>query len=159
MKKWNVCVVSVLFLLTACGEPAGEKEEVKNDLNAVDNISYDLADKTTDAFSFTAFNLDVHYPEGVTYRVYYSAYENTAQAVVYEMGKERISGTQAMNQLTPLFREMSFDQDSSDSLVIQDVLHVFGLSEGYKHFSLRVVYPGESERHYENSKKQPLSNG
>ncbi|WP_051254602.1 MULTISPECIES: YusW family protein [Halobacillus] len=158
MHTWIMLIFSAFFLLTACGEPAGEKEAETAEPNAVDNISYELADSTAGAFSFTAFNLDVHYPGGVTYRVYYSAYDQGAQAVVYEMGRERISGTKAMNQLTPLFREMSFDEDSPDALVINDVLHIFGLDTGYEHFSLRVTYPDEPERHYESSKKQPLSN-
>ncbi|WLR46834.1 YusW family protein [Halobacillus litoralis] len=118
-----------------------------NDMNYETNEKVDKARK---ALPFQQFVLEIDYVDTLSYEIQYVSDESQTRAVIHEIGEEKISGEKALNQLTPHFMELSFDEDSSEQEVIEDVLQVFGLDETYKEFTLRVVYSNGIEAEYED---------
>ncbi|MBX0356314.1 YusW family protein [Halobacillus sp. Nhm2S1] len=118
-----------------------------NDMNYETNEKVDKARK---ALPFQQFDLEIDYVDTLSYQIKYVSNEAQTRAVINEIGEEKISGEKALDQLTPHFMELSFDEDSSEQEVIEDVLQVFGLDETYKEFKLRVVYSNGLEAEYED---------
>ncbi|REJ09639.1 YusW family protein [Halobacillus trueperi] len=118
-----------------------------NDMNDQTNEKVDNAIK---ALPFQQFDLEIDYVDTLSYQIKYVSNEAQTRAIINEIGEEKISGEKALDQLTPHFMELSFDEDSSEQEVIEDVLQVFGLDETYKEFKLRVVYSNGLEAEYED---------
>ncbi|MGR9050020.1 YusW family protein [Halobacillus faecis] len=118
-----------------------------NDMNYETNEKVDKARK---ALPFQKFELEIDYVDTLSYEIQYVSDESQTRAVIHEIGEEKISGEKALDQLTPHFMELSFDEDSPEQEVIDDVLQVFGLDETYKEFTLRVVYSNGLEAEYED---------
>lgn len=118
-----------------------------NDMNYETNEKVDNARK---ALPFQQFDLEIDYVDTLSYEIQYVSNESQTRAVIHEIEEEKISGEKALDQLTPHFMELSFDEDSSEQEVIEDVLQVFGLDETYKEFKLRVIYSNGLEAEYED---------
>ncbi|WP_226579102.1 YusW family protein [Halobacillus litoralis] len=141
-------VILFLIVLSACGGKAQDEAINQPQPANFENVTYDTAKKTSKAFNFTTFELEVDYADTLSYKVDYVYNKEQTKAVIHEIGEESISGEKAMNQLTPLLRELSFDESSTENEVIHDVFNVFGLDETFKEFNLRVVFQSGEQKEY-----------
>ncbi|MEO4055501.1 YusW family protein [Solibacillus sp. CAU 1738] len=149
-------VLLSLFLLVGCNSnkvtnapdnaPSYQKETDKKE----SATSEDIKDVP---FNFTHFSLEVKYSPSETYE---AEYENDSSGVEAEIEdnihNENLKGNKAYEKLEPLFKSLSFDATTQDSVVATDVLKTFGLDENYKEFKLEVRFVDGNKKEYEIKK-------
>ncbi|MCA0968990.1 YusW family protein [Halobacillus litoralis] len=137
-------VLLVLFLLTGCGQNQQAVEDPPLDTTP---ISYDQSDQTEPLFNYIRFNLLVDYEKALSYKVHFDQYQKIAE--IQELKDQRIMGEEAFNQLSPRLSEMSFDEDTPEQEVVQEVLNLLGLKTSFENFALDVEFDSGLVKHYE----------
>ncbi|MBN9652981.1 YusW family protein [Halobacillus sp. GSS1] len=162
MKTVTSILAISLILISGCMADTNEEQMMNYDQqqlsttptsDSINDMNYDTnekVDKARKALPFQQFDLEIDYVDSLSYEIQYVSNESHTRAVIHEIGEEKISGEKALDQLTPHFMELSFDEDSSEQEVIEDVIKVFGLDDTYKEFSLRVIYSNGVEAEYED---------
>lgn len=147
-----------MLVLTGCNTDAPEEQTLVDQpqqmstesTDGFEEVSQPFANKVNTALPFMVFDLEIDYVDTLSYEIEYRQQGEQTTAVIHEIGEEKISGEKALNQLTPHFMELSFDEKSSKEEVIRDVLTVFGLDETYKEFKLHVTYKSGQSVEYED---------
>ncbi|SEH79802.1 YusW-like protein [Halobacillus karajensis] len=116
----------------------------------IDKVPNEKWQHSRKALPFKEFDLEIDYVDSLSFEVEYYTSKDQTSAAIHEIDQEKIVGEKALNQLTPHFMELSFDQDSTEEEVIDDVIHVFGLDDTYKEFKLRVIYNNGNRAVYED---------
>lgn len=158
--NWNTFSIFIFlaFFIVGCSGNTPGEEAIEYEPQSTDNfenISYDPTEQSertkqvSKTLPFTLFNLEIDYVDTLSYEIDYRHTGNQTKAVIDELGEEKIMGKKALNQLTPHFKELSFDEDSSEDEVIADVLSVFGLDETFKEFKLEVTFSNGEQVEYE----------
>lgn len=162
MKTVTSILAVSLILISGCMADTNEEQKMNYEQqqlstpptnDSINDMNYDTnekVDKARKALPFKQFDLEIDYVDTLSYEIQYVSNESHTRAVIHEIGEEKISGEKALDQLTPHFMELSFDEDSSEQEVIEDVIQVFGLDDTYKEFTLRVIYSNGVEAEYED---------
>ncbi|MGI8315260.1 YusW family protein [Halobacillus mangrovi] len=153
MNKKIMLVTAILGAsLTACNDSGKESYTQEVD-DTPRPISYEYTEnnlREENQFTFKEFDLEVDYVDRISYEIEFHQSKNTIKATINDLDQQKVTGQEAYNQLSPLFQEMSFDEDSSEEEVIQDVLDVLDLDQTYKEFELDVTYKNGIEKEYED---------
>jgi len=139
----------VVIMLAGCGD----QDEVNNP-PAENNDTTENNTQTnneTSAFSFKEFELDVDYKgTNQDYEVEYDTLEGKTEASIEDsINDKNLHGDEAMKALTPLFEQLTFNQDTPQAEVIQEVLKVFQLKDDYQEFDLEVTFEDGTKKQYE----------
>ncbi|RID82156.1 hypothetical protein D1953_18540 [Peribacillus asahii] len=133
-----------VIMLAGCGD----QDEVNNP-PAENNTQTN--NNETAAFSFKEFELDVDYKgTNQDYEVEYDTLEGKIEASIEDsINDKNLHGDEAMKELTPLFDQLTFNQDTPQAEVIQEVLKVFNLKDDYQEFDLEVTFEDGMKKQYE----------
>lgn len=152
------CLMFLVLVLTGCNTDGPEQQTLDDQpqqmstesTDGLEDVSHPFVNNGSTAIPFHTFDLEIDYVDTLSYEIEYRQQGDQTTAVIHEIGEEKISGEKALNQLTPHFMELSFDEESPEEKVISDVLHVFGLDETYKEFKLHVTYNSGQTVEYED---------
>ncbi|WP_164908437.1 YusW family protein [Halobacillus litoralis] len=140
-----------ILIAAGCGGTNNKDEAMDTKkLTNIENIAFDTQQTAPNAFRFTKFDMEVDYVDTLSYGIDYEHENQQTKAVIHEIGEERISGEEALDQLTPHFQEMSFDEDTPEDEVIEEVLNILGLDQTFKEFKLEVVFSNGVNKEYES---------
>lgn len=150
-KLLAISILSAAFLV-ACGDD----EEVTN---APDNAPTEQENGATTetitdaAYNFTKFSLDVDYNDNKSLDASYEN-ESTGVEASYEndLNNEKISGNDAFAKMEPMFKNFTFDINTPNDQVIQQVKEAFNVGDDYKEFELEVRYADGAEKEYREVK-------
>lgn len=155
MKKLKgLFILSTLSIgiLAACGDD----EEVTN---APDNAPVEQENGAAvpipaDApFNFTQFSLDVDYGVNKSLEVSYDN-ESTGVEAAYEsdLSNEKLNGNDAYTKMEPIFKGFTFDINTSNEEVIQQVKEAFNVEEDYKELEIDIRFSDGAEKEYRDVK-------
>ncbi|MGI2792282.1 YusW family protein [Bacillus cytotoxicus] len=139
--------------LTGCNAPAKEgttsnkktTEEEKNETSA------DLK------LNFNEFDLDVDYQD--TNKDYEADYKHKSADQKMEAKIEdhkanvNLTSDEAIAKLSPLLKKLTFDKNTPDQEVIDQVVDVFQLDKDYQKFELEVVFSDGTKKEYKKEAK------
>jgi YusW-like protein len=148
--KLNLIISATLsaLLLTACND---DKVENQPENAPAENENKETSNET--AFNFTNFELEVEYKGKKTIDVDYENEKNGMEAAYQnDLADEKLTSDEAMEKLTPIFEGLSFDQNTEDQEVINQVKDAFSIDDNYQKFELEVKFPDGSEKEYSETK-------
>ncbi|MGP4067907.1 YusW family protein [Halobacillus sp. B29] len=149
MKLLSTSFILLLLLLAGCNNANNQSSEPSQNEPAPESISYQQINESR-PFNFNRFELEVDYVDRLSYHIDYVNLENRTEARIDDFDRQKVTGEEAFNQLSPHFREMSFDENTPKDDVISEVLTVLGLEAPYKEFKLEVTYQDGTEVTYED---------
>lgn len=114
------------------------------------SVEYTADSAEKNQFTFKTFDLEVDYVDRVSYEVEFNQTKNNIKASIKDLDQQKVTGEKAYNQLSPRFQEMSFDEDSTEEEVIEEVIEILDLNPTYKEFELDITYKNGIEKEYEN---------
>ncbi|MCS0655263.1 YusW family protein [Cytobacillus firmus] len=139
-----------LFLLTACND---DKVENPPENAPAENQSNETSNET--AFNFTNFDLEVEYKDNKAIDVDYENEKNGMEASYQDdLADQNLTSDEAMEKLTPIFEGLSFDQNTEDQEVINQVKDAFSVEDNYQKIELEVKFPDGTEKEYSETKTQ-----
>ncbi|MBG9449153.1 hypothetical protein ABE67_07370 [Cytobacillus firmus] len=139
-----------LFLLTACND---DKVENPPENVPAENQSNETSNEA--AFNFTNFDLEVEYKDNTTIDVDYENEKNGMEAVYQDdLADQNLTSDEAMEKLTPIFEGLSFDQNTEDQEVINQVKDAFSVEDNYQKIELEIKFPDGTEKEYSETKTQ-----
>lgn len=157
----TLCLLSVV--LFACGKnddnatnvdnnapvsESGANEPTESNQSADNNYS-STNDTNAIPYAFSEFSLDVVYGGNQSYKVDYENEKDGAEASVEnERKNEKVEGNNALAQLEPLFKKLTFDAKSSDEDVKKEILTVFNIDNKYEKIDLEVKFADGTEKNY-----------
>lgn len=150
MHRKTRCIFAVLFslvLLAGCND----KEEVKNppENAPVEDTANNNEGAKDEAFTFANFDLEVDYKENKTIDVDYENEKDSTEAKYQDdLNDQNLTSDEAMDKLTPIFKDFSFDQDTDEQEVIKQVKEAFSVEDGYEKFELEITFPDGTEKEY-----------
>ncbi|MGP4075228.1 YusW family protein [Halobacillus sp. K22] len=149
MKLLSLTLFLLLLLTTGCNNANNQSGEQTQNEPSPESISYQQINEER-PFNFNRFELEVDYVDRLSYHIDYINLENRKEARIDDFDRQKVTGVEAFNQLAPQLREMSFDQDTPEDEVINEVLTVLGLEAPYKEFKLEVTYQDGTVVNYED---------
>lgn len=149
-----------IMMLAGCGDqdevnnPPAENNGTTSNNTQTNNGATSNNTQTnneTAAFSFKEFELDVDYKgTNQDYEVEYDTLEGKTEASIEDsINNKNLHGDEAMTELTPLFEQLTFNRDTPQAEVIQEVLKVFNLKDNYQEFDLEVTFEDGTKKQYE----------
>lgn len=166
MKKLLLVAVPVLALsLAACGNSDDDKKEKEQSTeqkaqNESTNESTDSSVEETDDQTvlddpnlkqetpFRDFSLEVNYPKG-EYSIEYELEMNGEEAEIEdEREQKKVVGADALNEVKPLLKKLTFDQKTSDEDVKKQILSILPIDEDYTNIELEVDFHDHVEKKY-----------
>jgi YusW-like protein len=139
-----------LFLLTACND---DKVENPPENAPAENQSNETSNEA--AFNFTNFDLEVEYKDNKAIDVDYENEKNGMEASYQDdLADQNLTSDEAMEKLTPIFEGLSFDQNTEDQEVINQVKDAFSVEDNYQKIELEVKFPDGTEKEYSETKTQ-----
>lgn len=150
---------SSMLLLGACGNDEEVTEPITNDTSQPADGVEDanpgggLSDENVggEVFGFVEFDLDVDLPDqDDALQVSYDEDRDKAEAEYENKStKENLKGNDAFDKIEPLLAELQLTPDMAEDEVINKVIEVFGIEQGYKSIDIDVTYPDGTEKDYE----------
>ncbi|WP_158583013.1 YusW family protein [Lysinibacillus yapensis] len=105
-------------------------------------------------FNFTHFDLDVEYDKDVSYNVEYENNQNQVSAELEDDANDiDLSGNDAYHAIEPQLESLTFDENTGNEEVLNDVISAFGLKEDFKEFDLEVKFVNGVTKKYEFTNK------
>ncbi|SOB98650.1 YusW-like protein [Ureibacillus xyleni] len=162
--KSFLIVPLLLGVLFGCNDDNDvDQDEVVTDTNKTgqtENTQNVTAGQTTNdqntentQYNFTHFDLDVDYANDFSYDVEYNNNQDVATAEIDdEINKVELKGDDANNQLAPQLKKLTFDENSTDEEVVNEVLSAFELEDNYQNIELEVKFNNGDVKRY-NFKK------
>ncbi|URM32661.1 YusW family protein [Cytobacillus firmus] len=150
--KLNLIISASLsaLLLTACNDDKVENPPENAPAENQNNVTSNEA-----AFNFTNFDLEVEYKDNKTIDVDYENEKNGMEAAYQDdLADQNLTSDEAMEKLTPIFEGLSFDQNTEDQEVINQVKNAFSVEDNYQKFELEVKFPDGTEKEYSETKTQ-----
>ena len=118
--------------------------------NDTEQTSVKVADVN---YAFTEFDLDVEYENDNSYEV---EYENDGNYIYAKLKDGPINvthkGDKAYERLVDPFKQLTFDETTSDEDVRKEVIKAFNLEDNYQSFELEVKFQNGEEKHYNHKK-------
>lgn len=100
-------------------------------------------------YNFSSFDLDIEYEQNNSFDVSYENESNEMEAEIKDqINNITLQGDDAFEQLRPIFQKLTFDQNTPDQEVIEEVIREFELSSDYKKFELEVEFADGTEKEY-----------
>lgn len=155
MKRLPIIFMALLlqFSLTACNNENDNVSNIPENIPVEQNYtSYQGSVERTvnDPFNFTEFDLDVYYDQNLTFDVDYESEQDEIEAEVKDDTRNiNLSGDEAFSKLYPLFKKLTFDENTPDDEVISQVLDTFNVNEGFLKFELDVTFTNGVEKEYQ----------
>ncbi|USK44887.1 YusW family protein [Cytobacillus oceanisediminis] len=113
------------LLLAGCNDDKVE--------NPPENAPAENENNNETAFNFTNFDLEVDYKDNRTFDVEYENEKNGMEAAYLDdLADQNFTSDEAMEKLTPIFEELSFDQNTEDQEVINQVKKAFSIEDTYQ---------------------------
>lgn len=146
-----------LFLLAACSDSDTVKNPETNDNLNTTNTSNEGSSTQTEGnqtsnegtLPFRSFELDVDYDRFTSYEVDYDIDEDGIEAKIDdEINKKVVKGDKAYKEIQAYFKQLTFNETTADSEVIEEVLKVFNLKSDYIKFELEVTFNNGIEKEY-----------
>ncbi|MFE4522901.1 YusW family protein [Cytobacillus firmus] len=139
-----------VLLLTACND-----DKVENPPENAPDENQNNETSNEAAFNFTNFDLEVEYKDNKTIDVDYENEKNGMEAAYLDdLADEKLTSDEAMEKLTPIFEGLSFDQNTENQEVINQVKDAFSVDDNYQTFELEVKFPDGTEKEYSETKTQ-----
>ncbi|MGY6208926.1 YusW family protein [Cytobacillus firmus] len=139
-----------VLLLTACND-----DKVKNPPENAPAENQNNETSNEAAFNFTNFDLEVEYKNNKTIDVDYENEKNGMEAAYQDdLADQNLTSDEAMEKLTPIFEGLSFDQNTEDQEVINQVKDAFSVEDNYQKIELEVKFPDGTEKEYSETKTQ-----
>ena len=158
MKKFAlICALSTTALLVGCGdseEATNLPENAPTEQNTMNQTS--TVTETTDApFNFTHFDLDIEYADDKSYDVSYENEASRAEAQIEdEVNNTKLEGNEATNKLVPIFESFTFDKDTPDEEVIDEVLQKFEQPDSFLELELEIKFADGTVKEYRRTAQQ-----
>ncbi|MEK5185177.1 YusW family protein [Solibacillus sp. FSL R5-0691] len=152
MKKFAlICALSTTALLVGCGdseEATNLPDNAPTEQNTMNQTS--TVTETTDApFNFTHFDLDIEYADDKSYDVSYENEASRAEAQIEdEVNNTKLEGNEATNKLVPIFESFTFDKDTPDDEVIDEVLQKFEQPDSFLELELEIKFADGTVKEY-----------
>jgi len=151
--KLIITVVTILFTLIGCNtnqenaSPPPENVTYSKDDIRIFNNDWEHID--SNVYQFTSFELDVDYEQNKSFEAEYESERDGVEAKI-EGGKftDILTKDAALDELRPLFEELTFTSTTPDDEVISQVLRVFELNKDFKNFELEVEFSNGIEKEY-----------
>ena len=100
-------------------------------------------------YPFTYFELDVEYANDVSYDVEYANDgTNISAELEDDFNRVQSEGDPAFNSISPYLEKLTFDENSSDEEVRDEVLKTFELENNYTSFDLEVKFESGKVKKY-----------
>lgn len=104
-------------------------------------------------FNFKEFSLDVDYPENKSYEADYDYERNGMEAELEDdRNNEKLYGDEAFNKMEPLLKKLTFDANTSNEEVINQVMSVFNIADDYEKIDIEVKFQDGTKKEYERMK-------
>ena len=158
MKKFAlICALSTTALLVGCGdseEATNLPDNAPTEQNTMNQTS--TVTETTDApFNFTHFDLDIEYADDKSYDVSYENEASRAEAQIEdEVNNTKLEGNEATNKLVPIFESFTFDKDTPDDEVIDEVLQKFEQPDSFLELELEIKFADGTVKEYRRVAQQ-----
>ena len=131
----------------------GNNETTQTENTANDTTEQTTTDTGNTEYNFTHFDLDVDYPNDISYDVEYTVNQDVVTAEVDdEINKVELKGDAAYDQLAPQLAKLTFDENSSDEDVLNEVLTAFNLAKDYQDIELEVKFNNGDVKRYKFKK-------
>lgn len=158
MKKFAlICALSTTALLVGCGdseEATNLPENAPTEQNTMNQTST-VTDTTDAPFNFTHFDLDIEYADDKSYDVSYENEASRAEAQIEdEVNNTKLEGNEATNKLVPIFESFTFDKDTPDDEVIDEVLQKFEQPESFLELELEIKFADGTVKEYRRTAQQ-----
>lgn len=156
MKKYKgLLAVSVLSLgiLAACGDDEEVTNAPQNAPTEQENGTTETETSADAPFSFTHFSLDVDYDGYKDFDVEYEN-ESTGVEASYQndLTNEKLSGNDAYTKIESVLKGFTFNVNTPDKQVIQEVKDAFKVGEDYKELEIDVRFADGGEKEYRDVK-------
>ncbi|MGN1402077.1 MAG: YusW family protein [Bacillus sp. (in: firmicutes)] len=155
MKKWTgLCLTAAasIMILGGCGDADDDNVNMNQGNQTEQGTNTETSDgkQTTEHnISFSSFELDVDYNNNKSFEVdYENDNEGTEASIDDELNNRKIKGDEAFQELKNRLESFSFDQNTPEDEVIQEVLNSFDLKNDYKHFELEVTFSDGTVKEY-----------
>ena len=158
MKRFAlICALSTTALLVGCGdseEATNLPENAPTEQNTMNQTS--TVTETSDApFNFTHFDLDIQYADDKSYEVSYENEASRAEAQIEdEVNKTKLEGNEATNKLVPIFEGFTFDKDTPDDEVIDEVLQKFEQPDSFLEVEVEIKFSDGTVKEYRRVAQQ-----
>lgn len=127
-----------------------------NEAGQIENTANDTVEQTTDnqntgnsEYNFTHFDLDVDYPNDISFDVEYTKNQDVVGVEVDdEINNVELKGDAANEQIAPQLAKLTFDENTSDDEVLNEVLSAFNLEEDYQIIELEVKFNNGNVKRY-----------
>lgn len=150
---------SSALILGACGNDEQVTEPVTNETSETADGVEDanpeggLSEENTGGvvFGFTDFELDVDMPDqDDALKVSYEEDKDKVEAEYEDKASnEVLTGNDAFDKIEPLLSELEITAEMADDEVINKVIEVFSIDEGYESVDVEVTYPDGTDKDYE----------
>lgn len=129
----------------ATTEQSTPDEEEKNDIAPEGETDFSVP--------FEKFELEVTYENAVSYEVEFEKEGNDMEAEIDDdLNQETKRGEEALSQLEPIFKRLTFDEDTPNEEVITEVLESFQLADDFQKLELEIKYETGTEKEYEETR-------
>ncbi|MFQ3543097.1 YusW family protein [Halobacillus rhizosphaerae] len=148
MKITVTILISGLFLIANAGCNGQNNVQPSNNLDPA-KVSYqDQKDSTSDNLNFSGFDLTIDYGTNRTYQINFSDTASYKKAFLQDLDGQQVTGTKAFNQLITNFHKFSFDEDTKEDDVVEEVTRSLGVPDQFRTFQLKVMYNNGYEKIY-----------
>ncbi|MFC7062187.1 YusW family protein [Halobacillus seohaensis] len=150
--KWKlmhlILLMSSFMILTACANQNNQQEAL--DLEPMDTTptEIDYTENEENNLNFTSFDLEVDYVDRLSYEVEYDLNRNLAS--IEDLDNQKFTDSEAFNQLSTNFHKFSFDENTPEDEVIDEVIQTFELNPTYKEFELDIEFIDGTTKEYED---------
>jgi len=157
--KWFLTIPLLIGVLVGCGDDDVDQDEVVTNPapttetateDATNTEGQDNAQQNNSSLNFTHFDLDVEYANDLSYNVEYTNNQNQITAELEdEINNVKASGNEAYNKFSSNLESLTFDENTEDQEVLNEVLSAFNLDENYTEFELDVKFENGEVKKYE----------
>ncbi|QCR33933.1 YusW family protein [Lysinibacillus sp. SGAir0095] len=163
--KLKLILTSSLLLgvLVGCGDDDVDQDELVTNPEPTNEMTTENEEQTNGqsegnqqedtAYNFTHFDLDVEYANDVSYNAEYTSNQNGIAAEFEdEVNRIDTSGDEAYNHFAQYLEQLTFDENTEDQEVLNQVMTAFGLDENYTEFELEVKFENGDTKTYRFTK-------
>ena len=165
MGKW-IAVLGMVIVLFGCRDDSRKPKAldeipVSGSSSNIQTESANLANTTNQTnsrkistqvekkFTFSKFSLDIDYANNQSYELNYKKISNRIEAEIEdERINKKVIGKKAYNMIIPKLNKLTFDKNSSDAGVKQEILTVFNIGENYQKLEIEVRFADGTEKKY-----------
>lgn len=157
MKKYALFfALGTSVMLVGCGdseEATNLPENAPTEQNTMNQTST-VTDTSDAPFNFTHFDLDIQYANDQSYEVSYENEASRAEAQIDdEVNKTKIEGNEATNKLVPIFESFTFDANTENDAVIDEVLQKFEQPDSFLEVEIEIKFADGTVKEYHRTQQ------